>query len=311
MKIPPKNLISATLAVIAIAPALPAQAKQDRLRKELALIATPAGQQLGLRGRARLEARPDRGREKINVEVQSRTAPAGTTFQVLVVNGGNTISIGNLVLRPRNGQVEGELERKNWDGDTLPPGVSPVASISEVRVVDPANPATVYLSSTSTPPGGGGGTTPPPSGGGGGTTPPPGGGGGTTPPPGGGGGGTTDPVRRRIDLTPTQAGASVRAKGHAEIETRSDGRQKFKVEVEARGLASGTVVIVEFTHKTNTGGPFSFALTLTGGSQVEGEVEFDSKEGPALPAGASPVNGIASITVRLQNGGQVILAGSF
>ena len=171
MKILPMNLISALLAVVAIAPALLAQTKQDRFRKELALIPTAAGQQWGLRGRAQLEAQSNRGREKVNVEVQSRTAPAGATFQVLVVNGGNTISLGNLVLRPRNGQLVGKLERKNWNGGTLPPGVAPVASITDVRVVDPANPGAIYLSLTPTPPGGGGGATPPP-GGGGGTTPP-------------------------------------------------------------------------------------------------------------------------------------------
>ena len=292
-------IITCATAVAALAGGAPAQAKNsDRFRKELRLVPTPAGQQLSLKGKARLEARADQGRERINVEVESSQPSAlGTKMDAYAFNGGNPVFLGTLTLQRRKNGVEAQLELKNWEGQPLPPAASPVASVTEIRVVTfgaDVNTGTVLLSSTTTPGGGGtggGGT------GGGGT-----GGGGT-----GGGGGSTQPMEKRVNLTSTGVLGGV--KGHAEIETRNDGRQKFKVEVESTSLPNGTVVTVEFTHATNAGGPFTFPLTLNGGSRVEGEVEFDSKEGPALPNGANPVNGITSVKVR--HNGQIILAGSF
>jgi hypothetical protein len=130
---------------------------------------------------------------------------------------------------------------------------------------------------------------------------------------GNGGGGGTQEVRRRINLTPTAAGAAVGAKGHAEIESRADGRQKFKVEVESNRLPAGTVVEIRFTHSSQPTQTFS-AGTLTlrrvfGG--VEGEVEFKNHEGTPLPAGATPVSGITSVTIIRQDTGETILTGAF
>lgn len=260
-------------------------------RKTVPLKPTTAGTQLTLKGRARIEVRADRNREKVNVEVESHTLTAGQSVDVYAVNPANSptpVKLGTITLRSnprRRGEVQGELELKNYDGQSLPDGVSPVAGISEFRVTAAGSPDTVLLTS-------GVGT-----------------GGGDDDGGNGGGGGDTRPLRRRIALTPTSAGAAARVSGKSETETDANGRQKFKIEVESRSLPVGTTLEVRFTHAANAGGPFTAgSLTLT--ARREAEVEFKNYDGRTLPTGASPVNGITSVSVFTQ-AGELLATGAF
>lgn len=275
------------LATVAVGAAFsPAEARQgsggggDTVRRTIPLVATAAGTQLTLKGEARTEVRADRDREKVTVEVESHTMTPGQSVDVYAVNAANSsapLFLGTLTLQPnpaRRDEVRGELELTNYDGGSLPVGLSPVGSISEVRVTAAGNAATVLLSSSATP-----------------------------------GGGNPQPRRRRISLTPTSAGAAARIKGKAEIETRVNGRQKFKVEVESGKLPAGTVLEIRFTHSTNSGGPYP-AGQLTLNARRRAEVEFKNYDGKTLPTGADPVNGITTVSV-FTLAGEVLLTGAF
>lgn len=278
-------------------PLAPAEARQGRggggnTRKNIPLVPTTAGSQLTLKGRARIEVRADRNREKVNVEVESHTLAGGDMVDVYAINSANSptpVKLGTITLRAnprRRGEVHGELEIKNYDRQSLPDGVSPVAGITEFRVTAAGSPDTVLMTS-------GTGT----------------GGGGGDDDGNGGGGGDTRPLRRRIALTPTSAGATARVSGKAETETDANGRQKFKVEVESRGLAAGTTLEIRFTHASNAGGPFS-AGSLTLDARREAEVEFKNYDGRTLPIGAGPVNEITSVSVFTESG-ELLLTGAF
>lgn len=277
------GLLSTSL-VVAVMAALPAlAARPQRIARTIPLFPTLAGQQARLKGKAKLDIRPAQGREKITVEAESSSLATGTVLDVLVVNptnSGDAVKIGELTLAPnprRPSQVEDELEVKNYDGDTLPTGVSPAPGITRFLVTEHDNPANVLLTNVN--PGGN--------------------------PPGGG----LTQIKRTIGLVPTTAGVSSRTKGKAEIEIRQDGRQKFKIEVESRQLDPGTELTVLFSTDTLSDLPAGTLLLQPSGSEVEGELEFDSQEGPALPAGANPVNKIKSVTVLLD--GEVLLVGTF
>src|SRR3712207_2941227 len=99
--------------VLGIAGSGPADARENtRLEKLISLQATSAGQQAGLRGRVRTELRPDRGREKLNIQVESTNrALAGVQLDVLIINPNNrpdAVAVGVLVL-VSNPQRPGEV----------------------------------------------------------------------------------------------------------------------------------------------------------------------------------------------------------
>jgi hypothetical protein len=289
-RIPVLAGLAVALVTLGAVPASVQARQNSRFRREFSLVATDAGRALGLKGKARLEVRSDRGREKVNIEAESRRLEAGDQVDAYAVNPGvspDPVLLGTLTLQQaRAGKVRAELELKNYDGGVLPAGLTPVQGITEFFVTESGNIANVLLRSTRRSTGGGNG---------------------------GGGGGDTQPLRRRINLVATAQGAAVDASGKAETETRDDGRQKFSVEVESDELPAGTVVEISFTHSANGAGALSAGtMTLVAlDNHVEGEVEFKSHEGTPLPTGADPVNGITSVTIVRQDTGETILSGAF
>jgi hypothetical protein len=112
------------------------------ISRSVVLQPTPAGIAARIWGTFRLEVRPDRNREKVKVEVQSRGLAAGTVLQVFVVNPSQSqdpILLANLTLAARigsPGQTAAQVELESENG-ALPTGVSPVLGITAVFVVRP------------------------------------------------------------------------------------------------------------------------------------------------------------------------------
>ncbi|HTE18645.1 MAG TPA: hypothetical protein VK689_09740, partial [Armatimonadota bacterium] len=113
--------------------AAPVQARRGggRIRKIFPLVPTQAGAQAGLKGRGRIEARPDRGRERVDVEVESRRLDPGVVVDAYVIhssNPGTPVLLGSITLqrRPgRPGEVGGEIELKTHEGNPPPGGAIP------------------------------------------------------------------------------------------------------------------------------------------------------------------------------------------
>lgn len=120
----------------------------SRVRKEFTLVAAPAGAGMRLKGKARTETRGSR--EKVKVEVESRALPAGTTLEVWFTNPRNSLDpflLGILTLQPGSpGEVQDEIEVKNWDTGILPPGASPVNEITAFEVRSPSTGAVLMTS---------------------------------------------------------------------------------------------------------------------------------------------------------------------
>jgi hypothetical protein len=106
-------------------------AKDSRVDRRISLAATSAGRAIDASGYARVRSRS--GRETLNVEVEARVK-AGTRYTVYVTNG-STIKVGTIRISSIG---EGEIELKNYDGQTLPAGVSPVTGIRKVTVKNSA-----------------------------------------------------------------------------------------------------------------------------------------------------------------------------
>jgi hypothetical protein len=117
-----------------------------RVRIDMRLLPTAEGVAAGLKGKARIEARPSRGREKLKVEAESRRLAEGTVLHVFVAHpaaGETPVFVGQLVLRARfDGEVEDELELDS-ERSGIPAGISPVTGITGISVVDPASGVTL------------------------------------------------------------------------------------------------------------------------------------------------------------------------
>ncbi len=123
----------AAVAVGAVALAGPdVSAKDDRIERLINLAATSNGRKIDASGHARIRSRS--GREDLNVEVEARVK-AGTRYTVYVTNGGSTYKAGTVKISSIG---EGEIELKNYDGQRLPSGISPVTGIRKVTVQDSA-----------------------------------------------------------------------------------------------------------------------------------------------------------------------------
>jgi len=114
--------------------------RRGRIRREVRLNPTALGRATRTRGKARIEARPDREREKFQVEVESRGLAVGTPLRVFVLNpaaGPDPVAAADLVLTPnprRPVELRAELELES-ESAALPAGVSPVTGITEIRVI--------------------------------------------------------------------------------------------------------------------------------------------------------------------------------
>ncbi|MBL8177295.1 MAG: hypothetical protein JNK48_21650 [Bryobacterales bacterium] len=94
-------------------------------RKRTALRSTAAGAGLDVSGQA--EVREQGGRQKFKVSMDARVAN-GATFIVLA----NGAAAGTITIVAG----DGELELKNYDGQTLPSAVNPVCTVGPVVVTD-------------------------------------------------------------------------------------------------------------------------------------------------------------------------------
>lgn len=263
------------------------EAAPNRTLRKYVLLTTQAGDALQLRGTARTEARPSRGREKITVELEAPRSLTGLEVDVYAVNAPlseDAVFIGSVTFTRhplKRKAARARLEVKNYDGGALPDGLSPVAGITEFRVTEKDSPADVLLFTNVDP------------------------GGDPRDNPGAGRG------RREIDLVPTEAGAATETTGKARTEVRED-RQKLYIEIQSRRLPLNTVLELRFSHAdfgSNLSAGSFLLIDVNGRKEVE--VEWDSLNGPFLPPGAIPVNRITSITVIRQSTGQVLLTGVF
>lgn len=260
----------------------------NRVRSAFVLFPTSAALNMKLSGVARTEVRENSGRELITVQVESRSLAAGTQLDVLAVNPSNDSSeavlVGTLTLsdhpRKRNTRV-GTLEVKNYNGGTLPEGLSVVSKIAEFRITAHNEPATVLMSSN------------------------------TAGNPGGGNGGGSGGNRRQIILTQTSAGFATGTTGTATT-SMGDGRERFTFEVQSTGLPKNSVVELRFDHATNGDNYFAgLFLLLPNGSTRRVKVEWDSVAGPFPPAGSTPVSQLTRVRIIRQSTGEVLLEGSF
>jgi hypothetical protein len=105
-----------------------------------------------------------------------------------------------------------------------------------------------------------------------------------------------DEAEGRARLTPA-AGVT----GEADVEVESEGDEQ-QLEVEAEHLASGTVIDAYIEDPANPG-----TLVLVGtfavGSEGEGELEFDTHDGDALPFGVASVSALVGLAIELRDAG--------
>jgi hypothetical protein len=126
---------------------------RGRVRKEWRLSPTQAEAAQGLKGKARIESRADRGRQRVDVEVESRVHPAGTQLDVYFTSQASPepLFLASLTLVPSGvpGRTRAEIELKNWDGGSLPAGATPVTQITGFQVRHPQSAEVLLTSSVS------------------------------------------------------------------------------------------------------------------------------------------------------------------
>jgi len=122
-------------------------------------------------------------------------------------------------------------------------------------------------------------------------------------PPAGGHGGGDDGARTgEAPLLPPDGGPQPEARGSIEVLAAPD-RQRFEVEVEA---ADPTVPLFVFI-RSEIGVETSLGTLATG----NGEIEFDTGEGMALPLGAASVEALAGLSVEVRDAeATLVLAGT-
>jgi len=264
---------------VVLEPTAQAAKKKGPERKAALFRVTALGFEDGLSGRAVLEAWVKQGRERVTVQIDSAQAPAGSQYDVYAVNPTNSaepVFLGTVTLEPKKGgkRVRGVLERRNYDGDTLPDGVAPVLDVNRVFVTLPGEPVALVLDTDHS---------------------------------GGGGGGGNE---EELVLTPTAAGENKEITGTAAREVIGQ-RQRLRVQVESTKLKAGNFLVFRFNTQGGQnliGG--AFPLTSAGAKRVRGQIAFDTEDGP-LPPGANPVTAITAVTVSQLSDGKVLLTGVF
>ena len=126
---------------------------RGRVRKEWRLSPTQAEAAQGLKGKARIESRADRGRQRVDVQLESRVHPAGTQLDVYFTSQASPepLFLASLTLVPSGvpGRTRAEIELKNWDGGSLPAGAAPVTQITGFQVRHPQSAEVLLTSSVS------------------------------------------------------------------------------------------------------------------------------------------------------------------
>lgn len=258
------------------------QAAPKKVKRVRILLRTSAGLAAGLSGSTATVAFPRENQEKILIDVQSTKLVAGTQVDAYATNpsisaepvflGAITLEVGS---KPH--QVVGELELKNFDGGTLPDGVSPVTGINLFQITEHDNQDNLLMATNL-----------------------------VQPPQHGG-------LRRDIDLVQTKDGAATQTTGTAATSTGEHNRERFVINVVSKGLHVGDVIEVRFSNSENGDNLLAgtFFMQPDGHNKRRLRVEFDTVDGPFLPAGASPVDKITSVTVKRASDGVILLTGVF
>jgi hypothetical protein len=252
-----------------------------KVKRVRVLTRTAAGLAAGLNAKATTVAIPKQDKERILVEVQSNKLSAGAQVDAYATNPSvspDPVFLGAITLEagPNPHQVIGELDLKNYDGGTLPDGLSPVTGINLFLITEHDNADNVLLSSNP-----------------------------ARPPQHGG-------LKRNIDLVQTKDGVATQTTGTAGTSTGENNRQRFTINIVSKGLHVGDVVEIRFSNSENGENLLAGTFFMQpDGHKRRLKLEFDTVDGPFLPAGAAPVDKITSLTVKRASDGAILLTGVF
>ncbi len=226
-------------------------------RLEIPLAQTSAGMSIGAEGHA--EIRVQGQRQRLQVEVEAN-ASDGATFQVMA----NGAAIGSITLH----FGEGQLELGDDEGTPLTGGMMPSA-VTMLSVADAAGDVVLQAQFGAVGDNNNNNAPAPP---------------------------VAQDVRKRANLTATQAGMMIGASGR--IDARVQGqRQRFKVEIEAN-VADNTM----FHVMANGMDMGALAMRF---DEAELEIETDNS---SLPAGLDSVGSITMVTVVDSSGATILSA---
>lgn len=236
----------------------------DDREAEIHLTRSSASDDLDAEGEAKIESRTDRER----FEVKAEHLDAGRVLELFVITPDGTEESQGTQTVGLDGEARWRADTSN--GDALPFGVATVADLEghDVEVRD-ATAGTLLLF------------------------------------------GTLPSVPTSVDdETETEAEgrallvaeAGVTGEAHVEVKSRTgdEAREEFKVEVEGRAPAGVVDVLVE--DPANLGTMVSVGTLVIGG-EGEGDLEFDSHHGDALPFGVANVSALVGLLVELRDGG--------
>lgn len=117
---------------------------------------------------------------------------------------------------------------------------------------------------------------------------------------------SSDDLKAESPLTRPTGAPDADASGKVKAEFDQD-KNRHKLSLEAEDI--DTSLVFE-AWVADGGGTLTFAGTMPFNKPNEVEIEFDSKEGPALPVGASTIQELAGRAVEVRSGGMVYLTGS-
>ncbi|MFN3651594.1 MAG: hypothetical protein ACK47B_18615 [Armatimonadota bacterium] len=119
---------------------------RGRIRNDYRLVPTAAGEEDGLFGKARLEARSDRFR--LRVQVKTPVLPQGTVLQAYaLVNGAGGVQrlfLGSLVLQPSDNHAN--LMEDKVDLRAFPSGITSPGQVAGFEVTDQDSTVTLLTS---------------------------------------------------------------------------------------------------------------------------------------------------------------------
>ncbi len=259
--------------------------RKDAFRRALDFIPTESGQKLGLRGRIQLHSEPAGKVERILLHLEGREIAAGKKLTITALNPSvspDPIVLGSITLAAQGRKVQADLVLGDKGGAPIPLGLSPIATLTEMRVREPGQQQgmLMYIVNHEY--------------------------------------GSPEhslPSLREWDLTPRPAAEAAGAQADVQTRTRSGGGQEFRVRVSANSFAPDTKVEVYFSHCCNGRGQF-LAGTLqlkprVKAKGVEAEAMFRNSKDQAMPVGASPVNGITAVWIVVEETQELLFAGAY
>jgi len=283
-------VLACTAALLALFGIVPhaSEAQRATQRRELAFLPTEEGKARGMVGKIRLESLAStsgQAVEKVILHLEAKGLPDGAPVQVTALNPSvspDPIVLANLVLKGANGKVVADAQIGTDSPTKLPIGLSPIATLTEMRVIRPGQKQgmLMYIVNHEY--------------------------------------GSPEhslPSLREWSLTPRPAANAGRAKAHVITQTESKDRQTFTVEVEAQNWPAGKKLEVYFSHCCNGRGQFlagEVVLQARGkGKGVEAKATFRNSNKQSLPVGVSPVNGITAVWLVDESTQELLFAGAY